>query len=662
MLIKREKFFLLEKKHSKKSNILKVINYVIKNAFFTSTFLASYYSYFLSLEKCYEGEDRCCKKEKWIKKKVIELFLSCIIISLLIQFMLYKKISKLNFIHLVIVFICFYNYSHGLDFENHGYFNFMGLIVVIIILLIGFIPINIFICFLKMKNKKFLLYYILSIITLYLLIFIFSNYNFTNCNDWPMGLNNSFIENNRTKYGCQIKFPNKCPYKYIQYFQDITRLKGINCKKSKKNGIKGLLEFSTSPYLDKNKSFNRVGYPLLNKAPAYFLDYNDNNNLLKKYFLNYLVDMNNKEILNTVFKNKTPEIEIDFTNSSLGKMIINVRYNKTLSEIRKSNEINSIPYSNNIIVLYIDSVSRANSIRKLKKTLSFIEKFMSYKGDSNKNAPLKNFHSFQFFKYHSFKFFTQENFPRIFYGKRRNNHITLMTKYLKANGFITCYLSDICARDNIRTLHNLPKSQAYDHTFLKCDPNVENYKINTIRCLYGKKVNEHLYEYGDQFWRKYKENRKFLNIVTNDGHEGTLEVLKYIDDVIYNFLNNLFNENLLSDSTIFLLSDHGVGMPSIYYFYDFYQLEIRLPMLYIIVNDRKNLTYNEQYMNIHENQQTFITAYDIYNTIINIIYGDQYIKSISIPKSGKGKSLFEKINPKSRKPSNYYPMSKFACI
>ena len=156
---------------------------MIKNAFFTSIFLASYYSYFLSLEKCYEGEDRCCKKEKWIKKKVIELFLSCIIISLLIQFMLYKKISKLNFIHLVIVFICFYNYSHGLDFENHGYFNFMGLIVVIIILLIGFIPINIFICFLKMKNKKFLLYYILSIITLYLLIFIFSNYNFTNCND-----------------------------------------------------------------------------------------------------------------------------------------------------------------------------------------------------------------------------------------------------------------------------------------------------------------------------------------------------------------------------------------------------------------------------------------------------------------------------------------------
>ena len=61
--------------------------------------------------------------------------------------------------------------------------------------------------------------------------------------------------------------------------------------------------------------------------------------------------------------------------------------------------------------------------------------------------------------------------------------------------------------------------------------------INTIRCLYGKQTIEHLYEYGEQFWKKYKENRKFLSILSNDGHEGTLEVLKYADNVIFNFLN-----------------------------------------------------------------------------------------------------------------------------
>ena len=100
-----------------------------------------------------------------------------------------------------------------------------------------------------------------------------------------------------------------------------------------------------------------------------------------------------------------------------------------------------------------------------------------------------------------------------------------------------------------------------------------------------------------------------------DGHEGTLELLKYTDDVIYNFLNSLYNDNLLKDTSVFLESDHGCSIPSVYYLYDFFLIEKRLPMLFIIVNDRKNIDYNQQYFNIHKNQQAFITAYDIYNTI-----------------------------------------------
>ena len=82
-------------------------------------------------------------------------------------------------------------------------------------------------------------------------------------------------------------------------------------------------------------------------------------------------------------------------------------------------------------------------------------------------------------------------------------------------------------------------------------------------------------------------------------------------------------------------------------------------MLFIIINDRKIIDYNQQYFYIQENQQTFITAYDIYNTLCNIIYGDNYIYIENktdfhdTPKSPIGKSLFEKINAKERKPKNY---------
>ena len=112
-------------------------------------------------------------------------------------------------------------------------------------------------------------------------------------------------------------------------------------------------------------------------------------------------------------------------------------------------------------------------------------------------------------------------------------------------------------------------------------------------------------------------------------------------------------------------------MPSIYYPYDFYKTEIHLPALFMIINDRKNITYEKQYKYIQENQQSFITAFDIYNTLGNIIYGDEYEnipnKTLEIDtfKSKRGISLFNKINSKIRSPKNYinyYGMSESACI
>ena len=156
--------------------------------------------------------------------------------------------------------------------------------------------------------------------------------------------------------------------------------------------------------------------------------------------------------------------------------------------------------------------------------------------------------------------------------------------------------------------------------------------------------------------------------MTNDAHEGSLESLKYLDNLIFNYLNSLFNDNLLKESSVFLLSDHGVGMPSIYFTTDFYRYEEQLPMLFIIINDRKNISFNEQYLNIYENQQAFITAYDIYNTIAHLIFGNkyEYIRNKTIdndtPKSPYGKSLFTKIDKKKRTSKIYTNMAQHICI
>ena len=616
-------------------------------------FLLVYLLYFLSLEGCYEGEGVCTLYIDWIFLKVKEEVISCVILIIIIQLMICNIISKIHLIHIIIMFIILYKYSHGKRFEDHGYFNFIFYFIVVGIITFIIFPFDLVVyCFKGKKRIIFLLIYLsFFFIPIYILVFHSSD-----CSDWSKGLNNTYIDNNNTKYGCQIKSPSNCAYKTFASIQDYTKIGGKNCSKLNSKEMKdSILKYSTSPYI--TNTANRIGFPLTNKDPICFLDILD---IIFDYVFRNLVDMDNQEILDKYFKDKIPEIYVDFNKDGIGELKIDVKFNKTLSDERKLLEKYSKPYSNNILLIYIDSLSRGNAIRQLKKTMKFIEQFMSYKGGFNEKYPSEIFHSFQFFKYHSFYGYTTVNYPFLFFGqKKENKNKVIRTKYLKEKGFITSNAHDYCKLDGTNNYHNYTIDEAYDHQFLICDHNNEHYNLNAIRCLYGKQNDEHLYDYTEQFWRKYADNRKYSLISTNHAHEGTLSVIKYSDDIIVNFLNRLFNDNLLKETSIIFLSDHGVGLPSLYYLYDFYQTEIHLPAFFLIINDRKNISYEEQYKYMHKNQQTFITAFDIYNTIENIIYGDEYIfvanktSEKDTSKSPLGISLFDYINQKERYPSKF---------
>ena len=545
------------------------------------------------------------------------------------------------------------------DFFDHGYFNITGGFIFYILIIIFILPFNGFFYFSKDKIK--LIIYCILLIFVILLYYIFSHF-YMSCDGWEKGLNNTYIQNDENKYGCEIPFPKFCPFKIYSPFIDLTRWLKIDCKDKNKYARNNLLKLSKSPSINKNTK--RFGFPLTNNASECLLLSPIDNNRFFEYIRENLIDMDNKEVLSKLKKEEIPEVVVDFSKDEFGEFKINLNYNEELSKERKKLEKNSIPYSNNIIVIYLDSVSRPSSIRKLKKTLNFFDQFMSYKGKTDINN-VENFHGFQFFKYYSHIFHTFHNYPRLYYGNPSGKGIIRLSKYLKENGFMTGYANDFCYRDNTNTLHNMTIEEAYDHQMIICDPSKVHYNRKTIKCLYGKMDIEYLFNYGNQFWRQYKNNRKFLNIISNNAHEGSLEVLKYLDDIVFNFLNSLYQENLFKETSIFLLSDHGCEMPSLYYLNTFYKIEAYLPMLYMIINDRKNSTYNEQYGNLNINQQKFITAYDIYNTINHIAYGDKYFNISSIPfsspKSKLGESLFMEIDGK-RHPNMYIEMSNRSCI
>ena len=92
------KMKLLNNRNKKKKKIVynNILKSKLKNILAFSMFLISYYLYYLSLEKCYKGADKCCQKLRWIKKKVIQELSSCTLITALLQFIFYKIISRLH--------------------------------------------------------------------------------------------------------------------------------------------------------------------------------------------------------------------------------------------------------------------------------------------------------------------------------------------------------------------------------------------------------------------------------------------------------------------------------------------------------------------------------------------------------------------------------------
>ena len=295
----------------------------LKSFFINKSFIAFFFIYFLyilSLEGCYEGEDECSIKKKWIYSKIIEGISSCIILIIVFQLILFKYISKFHLIHLVIIFLLLYIYSHGLEFPDHGYFNFLFYFIIFIISTIIIQPISIFIYCIQKYNINMII--LLIYIDILLIVFGSGYNNFilklkTNCVDWGKGLNNTFIENDRQKHGCHLHHPTRCADKFFKYFQDYTKMSNKDCKTYKvSNSRKEILKYSSSPYI--NKDAKRIGFPLTNKDPICFEDFGYEENIIYNYIFRNLVDMDNDEILNKYFKEKKPEIEIDFTDNEQG--------------------------------------------------------------------------------------------------------------------------------------------------------------------------------------------------------------------------------------------------------------------------------------------------------------------------------------------------------
>jgi hypothetical protein len=598
------------------------------------------------------------------------------------------KICKIYQLFLILfIYSIFFITNTGENLDGHGTYN---TIFFLLCIALGQIVILIIYC-IKLaynKNRIVVISVLLIIFISSIIIYITKIEDKIKCKNWEYGLNNTKLNNELSEYPCSIIIPDrKCYLNFLGPFFDFSKtISCLNRKEEDKNKLKSV---SKSPYV--NKDTKRIGFPITTHRYNFNCNKQQNSQNLYNEIMKNLVDMDNKKQLEELGNKEKPEVVLDFTNNTFGEIHIDINYDKELSKQRKKLEENTTVLYDNIIFIFFDAISRNHFSRVFKKSSQFLEKFFKYEGASNEKDPSQKYHGFQFFKQHSFREFTLGNNIPMFYGKPYYyKKVESITGEFKQKGFITANLNGICNKEAFyfdwQLKENMERNFVeFDHEMfaLSCDPNIfDEVNPHSIglgessvfrRCLYGRESVEYLFEYGTKFLEQYNNNRKYLRISIPNGHELSGQVSKYVDQPLLEFLNYTYSNNLLKNTALILSADHGLSILVLYKLFQSIdqEIEVNNPMLIFIVSDNKNKSYEEQYENIHKNQQTFITTYDIYHSLKHIINGkDIPITKDNIEKRGEtfnpkehflGTSLFNYIDKNERFCSNYYDIKECIC-
>ena len=140
-------------------------------------FILSVLSYILSNEGCYLTQYECVNqlKEGHLNRLFVWLILSCLFYCTFLIFCIHKKISR-KFLLLTVVYIYLFNKYYKADWDDHGFYNRMFFVLIVIVLFIVFEFIYLLISIYKKKKYKLFTFFLTFPFILAFLI----NYDFKN--------------------------------------------------------------------------------------------------------------------------------------------------------------------------------------------------------------------------------------------------------------------------------------------------------------------------------------------------------------------------------------------------------------------------------------------------------------------------------------------------
>lgn len=505
------------------------------------------------------------------------------------------------------------------------------------------------------------------------------------CKDFKKGLNNTEIDNH-SNLNCITPVPEYCSFHIFDGILDLPRWLNLDCA-TERADIGLLIKYSDTLRVSGNFSFlgvdindldavnyylsariRKIGFPrteLMDRnldiptgeVQKYILnrifDYNGASKEVKdrtEYWLQYNISTNEYDpIIDVKFDKNLSETQNKLLNFTYSNIIKNNNINVSESEVVDGkidkNKLQKSPLVKNVITMFFDATSRRHFFRKFKRLMGFLEKHY--------NNPNSNLSSYQFMKHQSIYPGTLANIGAAYFGTYNKGNGYSLTKKFQDFGYVTGGVNNQCSAEFIDIKRKDPVKwnfQAEHHELVApfCDPNLMSSKgaytdfkgqYSVLKkCLHRMQSVDYSLEYMRQFFEKYKDNHKLFKFGTADSHETSAEVIKYLDEPVTKFLEDLESNGTLNETAVIIFSDHGTYSHGwIYRYFETadYKIELSLPGLFILLpKSIKNFDIVDK--NLRSRENSFTTAFDIYRTLISIPDGSE--KKESFKKFGR--SLF----------------------
>ena len=635
-----KKIYLIKPKNSK-------IDTIILSKYIPIIFLMSisFYLYKKSLKGCELEESECLEAANIQKfyKHGYKLLLCSFIVAYILLLMLYNLIS----IYIEIPFLCVYLYFfinyQGVDLRNHGVYN--SILLTIVSFLIFFLYLYLYKLLkslFKLKIKRFLFLLLSFVLPLFLTYYFYIQIE---CNRFYRGLNNLEISQKINENDCYFPKPKFCTIRIFDNIFDLSKIiyvikKGIpplpyisdyfydsdNYCLNKDNSKSKFYEFA-----NRNKRLNKLGLDLAYPDTSVF-NFRKHARVGKFHYKVFKKIYDYKKRANK-YKNSlnrkkraNPEVVVHFKNETdEGELTMELRQDPKLIYKRRKEAAKFKVRYDNILFIFIDAVSKNHFRRKFPLTSNLLSNYLVTDVNDEKNeekTEINNtINAYQFLKYNNFRPSTQVNVLPMFYGESmKSEKGSSLIKYFKEKGYITGGSENICHKELFLLEQDKNKDvifESFDHEnfAMFCDPNYNppNNRVSLFkglfsmmrRCLYNKDTFEWVFNFGYKFLEQYKNERKFLRLGFIDGHEGTMEAIKYLDKHLFKFLQFYINNYFTNSTAIFIASDHGENMISVHHLLnsDEFLYERTLGTFFLLLPKNYEKPKNE--FNFEENLQIF---------------------------------------------------------